>query len=62
MKSKNVSHSEFDVWRYCKVTPSSKVVGDMAFFMVQNHLTEQDVYATRGEELSFPESVVTFSR
>ena len=42
-----------------KVTPSSKVVGDMALFMVQNHLTEQDVYA-RGEELSFPESVVTF--
>ncbi|EOJ87165.1 pyruvate carboxylase [Enterococcus faecalis] len=42
-----------------KVTPSSKVVGDMALFMVQNHLTEQDVYV-RGEELSFPESVVTF--
>ena len=42
-----------------KVTPSSKVVGDMALFMVQNNLTEQDVYA-RGEELSFPESVVTF--
>ena len=25
-----------------KVTPSSKVVGDMALFMVQNDLTEQD--------------------
>ena len=28
-----------------KVTPSSKVVGDMALFMVQNDLTEEDVYA-----------------
>ncbi|WP_251712703.1 pyruvate carboxylase [Lactococcus ileimucosae] len=44
-----------------KVTPSSKVVGDMALFMVQNDLTEEDVYA-RGEELSFPESVVSFFR
>ena len=26
-----------------KVTPSSKVVGDMALFMVQNNLTEEDV-------------------
>lgn len=42
-----------------KVTPSSKVVGDMALFMVQNNLTEQDVYE-RGEEMSFPESVVSF--
>lgn len=40
-----------------KVTPSSKVVGDMALFMVQNNLTEQDVYE-RGDSLSFPESVV----
>lgn len=27
-----------------KVTPSSKVVGDMTLFMVQNHLTEEDIY------------------
>src|SRR5699024_11955893 len=27
-----------------KVTPSSKVVGDMALFMVQNDLTEADIY------------------
>ncbi|MFD0715852.1 pyruvate carboxylase [Paenibacillus sp. GCM10027626] len=40
-----------------KVTPSSKVVGDMALFMVQNNLTEQDVY-DRGETLDFPESVI----
>ena len=40
-----------------KVTPSSKVVGDMALFMVQNHLTEQDVLE-RGHALDFPGSVV----
>ena len=40
-----------------KVTPSSKVVGDMALFMVQNELSEADVYE-RGETFSFPESVV----
>ena len=42
-----------------KVTPSSKVVGDMALFMVQNDLTEEDVYE-KGNELNFPESVVGF--
>lgn len=42
-----------------KVTPSSKVVGDMALFMVQNELSEEDIYE-KGETLSFPESVVTF--
>ncbi|RSK26895.1 pyruvate carboxylase [Bacillus sp. HMF5848] len=40
-----------------KVTPSSKVVGDMALFMVQNNLTEDDVY-DRGDKLDFPDSVV----
>lgn len=44
-----------------KVTPSSKVVGDMALFMVQNDLTEEDIYE-RGTELSFPESVISFFR
>ena len=42
-----------------KVTPSSKVVGDLAQFMVQNHLTEEDVLE-RAETLSFPRSVVEF--
>ncbi|KAL7019267.1 hypothetical protein ACKWTF_011054 [Chironomus riparius] len=42
-----------------KVTPSSKVVGDLAQFMVQNHLTAQQV-EERAEELSFPKSVVEF--
>ncbi|SFS64971.1 pyruvate carboxylase [Marininema halotolerans] len=42
-----------------KVTPSSKVVGDMALFMVRNNLSEADVYE-QGERLDFPESVVQF--
>ena len=42
-----------------KVTPSSKVVGDMAIFMVTNNLTPEDVMS-RGKELSFPESVISF--
>lgn len=40
-----------------KVTPSSKVVGDMALFMVQNDLTEADVI-TSGAKIDFPDSVV----
>jgi pyruvate carboxylase len=40
-----------------KVTPTSKVVGDMALFMVANNLTPDDVlHGSR--ELAFPESVV----
>lgn len=42
-----------------KVTPSSKVVGDMALFMTANDLTEEDVLE-RGESLSYPDSVVSF--
>lgn len=42
-----------------KVTPSSKVVGDMAQFMVQNKLNAKDV-EERAEELSFPVSVVEY--
>jgi pyruvate carboxylase len=41
-----------------KVTPSSKVVGDMALFMVSNNLTNEDVLS-RGGQLSFPESVIS---
>jgi pyruvate carboxylase len=40
-----------------KVTPSSKVVGDMALFMVTNNLTAMDVLDP-GKRLSFPKSVV----
>jgi pyruvate carboxylase len=40
-----------------KVTPSSKVVGDMALFMVQNGLSEQDVLE-KGMTIDFPDSVI----
>ena len=39
-----------------KVTPSSKVVGDMAIFMTSNGLTEADVMQ-QGDTLAFPDSV-----
>ncbi len=42
-----------------KVTPTSKVVGDMALFMVSNNLTPEDVLSNK-RDLSFPESVVEF--
>jgi len=42
-----------------KVTPSSKVVGDMALFMVANNLAPDDVLDS-DRELAFPESVVEF--
>ncbi|KAI7851719.1 pyruvate carboxylase [Circinella umbellata] len=42
-----------------KVTPSSKVVGDMAQFMVSNKLTGKEVQE-RAKTLSFPTSVVEF--
>uniref|UniRef100_K7F4I0 Pyruvate carboxylase n=1 Tax=Pelodiscus sinensis TaxID=13735 RepID=K7F4I0_PELSI len=42
-----------------KVTPSSKIVGDLAQFMVQNNLSRQEVEAM-ADELSFPRSLVEF--
>lgn len=42
-----------------KVTPSSKVVGDMAQYMVANNITKEDIF-TKGEQISFPESVVSY--
>ncbi|HKR06843.1 MAG TPA: pyruvate carboxylase [Bacteroidia bacterium] len=42
-----------------KVTPSSKVVGDMALYMVSNNLSKKDVME-KGESISFPESVKSF--
>lgn len=42
-----------------KVTPSSKVVGDLAQFMVQNDLDEKTV-VEKADQLSFPGSVVEF--
>ena len=42
-----------------KVTPSSKVVGDLAIFMLKNDL-DQDNILTAGAGLSYPDSVVDF--
>ena len=42
-----------------QVTPSSKVVGDLAQFMVQNKLSKEQVL-DQASELSFPNSVVEF--
>lgn len=44
---------------FLQVTPSSKIVGDLAQFMVQNALTRAEV-EERADELSFPLSVVEF--
>jgi len=42
-----------------KVTPSSKMVGDLAIFMVQNNLTPDNILE-KGRSLSFPDSVVSY--
>ncbi len=44
-----------------KVTPSSKVVGDMAMFMTSNQLSKEDIL-TKGDTLSFPDSVKALMR
>ncbi len=44
-----------------KVTPSSKIVGDMAIFMVTNNLKPADVMDA-GRHLAFPKSVLEFFR
>ena len=42
-----------------KVTPSSKMVGDLAIFMVQNDLTPENI-VEKGAALSYPDSVVSY--
>ncbi|MBU3075136.1 pyruvate carboxylase [Clostridium estertheticum] len=42
-----------------KVTPSSKMVGDFAIFMVQNDLTPENIYE-KAIKMSFPDSVVSY--
>ncbi len=44
-----------------KVTPTSKVVGDMAIFMVANDLKPDDV-VDPGRDIAFPESVIALFR
>ena len=42
-----------------KVTPSSKMVGDLAIFMTQNNLTPETI-VEKGEDLAFPDSAVSY--
>ena len=44
-----------------KVTPSSKVVGDLAIFMTKNNLTEDNIIE-EGKNLSFPDSLVDYCK
>jgi pyruvate carboxylase len=44
-----------------KVTPSSKVVGDMAQYLISNGLTTDDVLE-KGDTISYPDSVKSFFR
>ena len=42
-----------------KVTPTSKAVGDMAIFMVQNDLTKDNIYE-KAKGMDFPDSIVSY--
>ena len=42
-----------------KVTPSSKMVGDLAIFMVKNDLTPDNIYE-KAKFMAFPDSVVSY--
>jgi len=42
-----------------KVTPSSKLVGDLAIFMVKNDLTPENI-VEKGKDLAFPDSAVAY--
>lgn len=42
-----------------KVTPSSKMVGDLAIFMVKNNLTPENIIE-KAKDMPFPDSVVSF--
>lgn len=44
-----------------KVTPSSKVVGDLAIFMTKNNLTEENIIS-EGKNLAFPDSLVDYCK
>ncbi|GLI54867.1 pyruvate carboxylase [Propionigenium maris DSM 9537] len=53
---RGVNHMLGDI---VKVTPSSKMVGDMAIFMVKNNLTPETLLE-EGKYLAFPDSVVAY--
>ncbi len=51
-----VNHMVGDI---VKVTPSSKMVGDLAIFMVKNDLTPENILE-KGKDMAFPDSVVSY--
>ncbi len=51
-----VNHMVGDI---VKVTPSSKMVGDLAIFMVKNDLTPENIL-DKGKDMAFPDSVVSY--
>ena len=53
---KEVNHMLGDI---VKVTPSSKVVGDLAIFMVKNGLTEENILE-KGKTIPYPDSAITY--
>ncbi len=57
----NYRRANFLLGDIVKVTPSSKVVGDLAMFMTANGLTTDDILE-RGESLAFPDSLKSLLR
>jgi pyruvate carboxylase len=61
-----IKHTYHDVdqalGRLIKVTPTSKVVADMAMFLVRNDMSVDDIFEMYedGEDVDFPQSVVDF--
>lgn len=45
-----------------KVTPSSKVVGDLAMFMATNKLSKEDILGPKAQTLDFPDSLKALLR
>ena len=58
---KNYKEANLLLGDLIKVTPSSKVVGDLAMFMTSNSLTAEDILK-EGHKLSFPDSVKALMR
>lgn len=58
---KNYKQANKIVGDIIKVTPSSKVVGDLAIFMTKNNLNENNIIK-EGKKLSFPDSVVDYCK
>lgn len=70
LKGMDAGNSSAEIWKMykeadellghiIKATPTSKVVGDLAIFMLKNNLTKDTIF-TEGRDLSYPESVVEF--